>query len=260
MVRTGHPLDPNASTSAAPMADTVEMLRGLLDIWLAQGLSPRALDQQFHELCSALKEPDHPPQAISAEFITQLGQVIAHWYDDPAYVDENGMPVQLPLRSEKPTDVSFATLVERVLPGQDAEDILQMLLRSPASIRAVDTKYEPIQRFTPLSGTFQLVQLQNLITMRGLLRTLNYNRSCEHPSQQRVERKAGNLDIPLREHDAVQNEVKARAGVFMEQIDGYLNSKAVAPGSEPTVAINVVVFSYEEPPVGPHNANAGPKP
>lgn len=258
MVRTGHPLHPNASTS--PMGDAAEMLRGLLDIWIAQGLSPRALDQQFHELCVALKEPEHTPQAVSAEFITQLGQVIAHWYDDPAYVDEIGVPLPLTLRSERPADVSFATLVERVLPGQNAEEILKMLLRSPASIRAVGTKYEPIQRFTPLSGTFPLVQVQNLITMRGLLRTLNYNRSCEHPAQQRVERKAGNLDIPLREHDDVQNEIKARAGVFMEQIDGYLNSKAVSPGSEPTVAVNVVVFSYEEALGGPHDKGGRPKP
>ena len=246
MVRNRQPPSfPSEPTSSDPMGYAAEVLERLVDLLITQGHSPSELARRFSQICKTKKAPERALEPITAEYITQLGQILAHWYDDPAYIDESGAPLRLPFRSRHPSGPSFANLIERLMPGQDPAEILELLLQS-STVRQVESMLEPVRRFTSLSESFALTCLQNLLSILGLLRTLQHNLSCKGPAQRLVERKAGNLCIPLREEPAVQTAITRESNAFLERIDSLLMSKSVPAGSEPTVAINVVVFSYEE--------------
>ena len=221
-----------------------EFLESMARILAASGHSPRALAREFASICRRLKEPTRGWNPQDLAHVAYLPHVMAHWHADPLYADPHtGAPLALPLRGRPP---SVTALVERVFPDADTAAIVSSLL-GVRSIRQKGALYIPTKR--DVSFTHQRAQghLHALMSLRGMLRTVEHNLYGSKRKETFLQRTATNPLVPVRALPAIHTQLKRWGGAELAKVDDLLRRYEVPADSEPTVPFGVGAFAFQEP-------------
>jgi hypothetical protein len=220
-----------------------EFLERLARILVHTGHSPRKLTREFRAICGRLKEPRQAWDPAYLNYLADLPHVVARWHADPQFVDSRGHPIALPLRSR---GLSLSALISRVLPGEDRRAVVQSLIRLRA-IRRQGARYLPTDRQLRLRQ--QSGRVHGLMTLLGILRTVQYNLSRASRSSTILERAAINPRFPERHLPAFHRWVKSHGGKFLWDADGKMRRREAREPGEPATRLGVAVFVFEDPPV-----------
>lgn len=236
---------PGSSLPARPaggIGDPSEFLALMGRILVHAGWSPRELDERFHQICSSgLPEPDGTRNPAHLNFLTALPELIARWYEDAKFLDAEGEPAQLPLTS---SDVSFSSLVEEVLPGEEPRSVLEALIR----LRAITDQgdgYVPTDRQVRYTGKEGWVY--TLHTLLGMLRTVAYNVTCATEDSTIHERTALHQRFPVAALPIFHEWFKKQAHAFLWSVHRRMRHLAKQRRSEPTTCLGVGIFGFEDP-------------
>jgi hypothetical protein len=234
-----------------------DVLKQTLTILVQTGHSPEDLARMVRNLCRTLAEPERPFDPSVIPYVAGLTHIVAHWYSDPAFRGPDGQPLKIPLRGRGP---NLANLIRRLFPYQDVTRVTQSLLRANA-IQRRGRLYVPTARYVAFTRDFQSVHVHGLMSIAGMLRTVQHNISSEDPSQTLLEGSATNPYIPVRALPAIHRRVRREVTALLWKLDGYLRSWEVEPGTEATTHVGVGAYVYEDPVVsGGQFPQAGPGP
>jgi hypothetical protein len=220
-----------------------DVLKQALTILVQTGHSPSDLTRMVRNLCSTLAEPERPFDPGVIPYVAGLPHIVAHWYSDPAFRGPDGQPLRIPLRGRGPT---LAGLIRRLFPHQDVTRVMQSLLRANA-IQRRGRLYGPTDRYVALTRDLPSVHVHGLMSVAGMLRTVQHNIASGDPSATLLERSAKNPYIPVRALPEIHRRMKREMTALLWKLDGYLRSWEVAPGTEPTTHVGVGAYAYEDP-------------
>ena len=220
-----------------------ECLSRLARILVSCGHSPDDLLSDLHEICSTLKVPRRRWDPTQLDFIIDLGHLIADWHSDPRYLGPDGRPAALPFRGRGP---SLGALIESALPGKDARIVTRALIRA-GGLRRRGSRYVPTGRHLRLRQDSGRVHSANALLR--MLRTVDRNLSGA-PTSAIFERAAINSHFPVIALPAFHRDLKARASVFLVDIDGNMRRHEARDAGGRRTRVGVEVFAFEEPLVG----------
>lgn len=216
------------------------------NILVKAGHSPKELIEEFRQICSDIPEPSHPFDPRCIVYVEGLPHIIAHWFSDPAYVDDYGKPLPLRLRARGPC---LADLIFRVLPGHDPEKVAESLVGIQAVRRRGGT-YIPVDRRVSMIKHNRSAQIHRLASLIGMLRALQDGSSDVDDSTALLERADANPHIPVRMLPVVSRRIRREIEALLWKLGGYLRRCEVEPGSEPTTRVGVGAYAYEDPFIG----------
>ena len=220
-----------------------DVLQQTLTILVQTGHSPRDLTRMFHSLSHTLAEPDRPFDPGAIPYVTGLSHIVAHWYSDPAFRGPDGRPLKIPLRGRGP---NLAKLVRRLFPHQDVSEVAQSLVRANA-VQRRGRHFTPTDRFVELTRDLSSVHVHGLMSLAGMLRTVQHNIASRDASNTLLERSAMNPYIPVRALPEIHRRIKREVTALLWKLDGYLRSWEVEPGTEATTHVGVGAYAYEDP-------------
>jgi hypothetical protein len=220
-----------------------DVLKEALTILVQTGHSPKDLTRMVRALCSTLAEPDQPFDPGVIPYVAGLPHIVAHWYSDPAFRGPDGQPLRIPLRGRGPT---LAGLIRRLFPQQHVVRVMQSLLRANA-IQRRGRLFGPTDRYVALTRDLPSVHVHGLMSVAGMLRTVQHNIASGDPSATLLERSAKNPYIPVRALPEIHRRIKREMTALLWKLDGYLRSWEVDPGTEPTTHVGVGAYAYEDP-------------
>jgi hypothetical protein len=220
-----------------------ECLSRLARILVRCGHSPNDLVSELREICRTLRVPRRRWDPTQLNFISDLPHVIARWHSDPRYLGPDGRPAALPLRGRGP---SLGALIESALPGEDARVVTRALMRV-GGLRRRGSRYLPTRRhlrFRQHSG-----RVHSANALLRMLRTVERNLSGA-PASAIFERAAVNPRFPVIALAAFHRDLKARASLFLQDIDGNMGRHEARSTGGRRTRVGVEVFAFEEPLIG----------
>ena len=212
-------------------------------ILVRTGHSPKQLLEEFREICGAIPEPSRVFDPRCVPYVEGLPHILAHWFTDPAYVDAQGKPIPLRLRSRGPC---LAALIRHVLPSHESDYVADSLVKTGA-IRRRGGLYTPIDRYVSFIKHAPMSQMHGLASLARLLGTLQHNAACHEDSAMLLERSVKNPHIPISALPTVHRRIKRDVDALLWKLDGYLRRREVEPGSEPTTSVGVSAYAFEDP-------------
>jgi hypothetical protein len=230
-----------------------DVLKQVLSILVQTGHSPKDLARIVRNLCRALAEPARAFDPRLIPYVAGLTHIVAHWYSDPAFRGPDGQPLKIPLRGRGP---SLANLIRRLFPHQDITRVKQSLLDANA-VQRRGRLYFPTDRYVSFTQDRQSVHVHGLMSVAGMLRTVQHNIASGDPAKTLLEGSATNAYIPVRALPEIHRRIKREVTALLWKIDGYLRSWEVEPGSEPTTHVGVGGYVYEDPIVSGTRATQG---
>jgi len=171
-----------------------------------------------------------------------IPNVMTLWHEDPRYRDASSRPLRLKLRARGPC---LAQLIRRAWPRGDINLIARALVRSGAVERR-GAWYEPAGRFVSFRSEPPAVLAHALLSIRGLLRTVERNLGSRNSHEALVERRAFNSHIPVSALPTIHRFLKREAGNLLARVDAYFRRYEVPAGSEPTVLVGFATFAFED--------------
>jgi hypothetical protein len=220
-----------------------DVLKQTLSILVQTGHSPGDLARIVRNLCRTLAEPKRPFDPSVIPYVAGLTHIVAHWYSDPAFRGPDGRPLKIPLRGRGP---NLANLIRRLFPDQDVTRVTQSLLRANA-IQRRGRLYVPTARYVAFTGDLHSVHVHGLMSIAGMLRTVQHNIASEEPSQTLLEGAATNPYVPVRALPEIHRRIRREVTALLWKLDGYLRSWEVEPGTEATTHVGVGAYVYEDP-------------
>lgn len=187
-------------------------------------------------------EPDVIVRLDAREDATRLPNIMTLWLEDPRYRDGASRPLRLKLNAP---GASLAQLIRRVSPRSDVKRIARALVRSGA-VQQHGPWYKPAGRFVSLRDEPQAALAHTLLSVRGLLRTLEYNLGASDAKDALLERCAVNNHIPVAALPTIHRFCKREADNLLARIDAYFRRWEVPAGSEPTVRVGFATFAFED--------------
>jgi hypothetical protein len=233
----------SALPRAAPAVYAEEVLRETAQLLVTTGHAPQALVRRFGVICGEISAPAREFDPQEVPYFSGLSHIIAHWYTDPKYLDAADKPRPLPLHAR---GVSLASLIRRVFPQKDANEVAHSLVASGA-VRRAGTRYVPVRRHVWWARTGPSVHVHGLTSLMGMLRTVGHNISRTQEEATLLERAATNPYIPIRVLPTIHRRIKREVSGLLVKLDGLLRLYEVAPGSEPTTRVGVGAYAYEDP-------------
>jgi len=150
---------------------------------------------------------------------SDAGQVLTQWHTDKMFQDSDSTPLPLALNGSLP---SFASLVNKAIPGADYKEILNKLLIAESVKLTRNAYVHPIKRIILLPNTHiaYMSRLSSVIT--DLISTLQYNLLSDGSAPSRFEGRAYNRFIPLDAQFEFNSFLKLNAENFLKMIDEWL--------------------------------------
>jgi hypothetical protein len=213
-----------------------DVLQQTLTILVQTGHSPRDLTRMFRSLSRTLAEPERPFDPGAIPFVTGLSHIVAHWYSDPAFRGADGRPLKIPLRGRGP---NLAKLIRRLFPSQDVSQVARSLVCANA-VQRHGRHFAPTDRFVELTRDLSSVHVHGLMSLAGMLRTVQHNIASQDASKT-------NPYIPVRALPEIHRRIKREVTALLWKLDGYLRSWEVEPGTEATTHVGVGAYAYEDP-------------
>jgi hypothetical protein len=218
-----------------------EFLEHLARILVDAGHSPKKMAREFREICQTLAEPERNWDPAELNYLADLPHVIACWQDDPQFLDAKGAPLRLPVRSKGPC---LESLIARALPHEEPGAVIESLLRA-RGIRRRKGLYLPTGR--QLLYRPQSARIHGLMSLLGMLRTIEHNVSSAGSQARLIERTAVNPRFPVRALPMFHSWLKGFASKFLWDADGNMRRREWESLSGPTVRVGVGVFAFEDP-------------
>jgi hypothetical protein len=218
-----------------------EFLEHLARILVDAGHSPRKLAREFREICNALPEPLRKWKPAELRYLPDIARVNSCWHTDPQFLDSKGDPIPLPLKSPGPCLVA---LVARALPKEKPSAVIESLLRE-GGIRRRGGLYLPTDR--QLLYRPQSARIHGLVSLLGMLRTLEHNVSATASSARIVERTAVSAQFPVRALPMFHRWLKGFASKTLWEADGNMRRREWVSLPGPTIRLGVSLFAFEDP-------------
>jgi Family of unknown function (DUF6502) len=188
-----------------------------------------------------------PPRIDPAREARQhrANRILSGWYTDPDYIDAEGQPKDLNVKSKSRKAESFWALVNRYAPGVWPRLVLKEFIR----IGAVQEL--PNQRLKVRMHSYGVVgphagAIDELgRRARDLLETLVHN--LINPDQSRICATALALDVDPKWLPVLRNMLGRRTRAFLSATDTDLNSQRVQRTANSTAKarLGITIFSFE---------------
>jgi hypothetical protein len=210
------------------------------------------------EVAKLLAEP--PEAELTAERGRHRAeQVLKGWWTDPAYLDEGGRPLRLPLRGSRR---SFSSLVRHYAGDPRTLTLLDELLRVKAVRQHPDGLLEALSRTVATARWDAAGVLAIGERVRDQLETLIYN--VKHPSRPRYERFVMSNQVDPRYVPLLLRDLTDQADAWVDSFQDALNDPAhtIRPDRTPQdarrlgLAIYVVEDESVVEPVQPHKPSS----
>jgi hypothetical protein len=227
--------------SGTGIAYSREFLEHLARILVDAGHSPKKLAREFRDVCSTLPEPIRRWNPAELRYLPDIARVNSCWHTDPQFLDSKGDPIPLPLKSTGP---SLVALVARALPKEEPGAVIDSLLRE-RGIRRRAGLYLPTDR--QLLYRPQSARIHGLVSLLGMLRTLEHNVSVTAASARLVERTAVSAQFPVRALPMFHRWLKGFASQVLWEADGTMRRRAWTSLPGPTIRLGVSLFAFEDP-------------
>jgi hypothetical protein len=202
----------------------------------------REIRERIRDIARRMPDPERIVGAGVKHDAILLPNIMTLWHEDPKYRDTLSRPARLKLRARGPC---LAQLIRRVWPRGDVRLIARALVRSGA-VRRRGAWYEPNGRFVSFREAPPAALAHTLMSVRGLLRTIEHNLATRDAHDALLERHAINSHIPVAALPTVHRYFKREVANLLGRADAYLKRWEVPPGSEPTVLVGLATFAYED--------------
>lgn len=175
-------------------------------------------------------------------------RVLAGWWTDSDFLDEDGRPLALPLRGSRR---SFAALVKRYSGEPRVITLLDELVRVKAVRRLPDGRIEALSR-TYATARWDA---EGIVTIgeriREHLDSLLHN--VRHPSRPRYERVIVNAQLDPRYAPMLLRDFANQADALVDAMDDALNDPAATirptQRAQDALRLGVAIYVFEEPAV-----------
>ena len=196
------------------------------------------------EVMTLLSEPaDAEPMAERGRHRAE--HVLHGWWTDPAYVDEEGRPLRLPLRGSRR---SFAALVRRYAGDPRTLTLLDELIRVKAVRQHPDGLIEALSRTVATARWDSQGVMAIGERVRDLLETLTHN--IKHPSRPRYERFVVSNQVDPRYVPMLLRDITQQADSWADSFQDSLNdpSHTVRPGraTQDARRLGVAIYVVED--------------
>ena len=217
-----------------------ELLQRLARTLVHSGHSPTALQREFRDICSALKEPAKRWDPTQLRYFDDLPHVITLWHTDPQYLDARGAPLPLPLRGR---GCSLHALIERVLPDEDPKSVVRSLTRLQG-VRHRRGLYVPSGRYVTYPR--DSARVHGLAALLRMLRTVERNVTGPRAGSL-LERSAVNPSFPVSELPAFHQRAEKYADDFLSTMDAAMRRREARDHKGPRVRLGIGIVTFEEP-------------
>ena len=165
-----------------------------------------------------------------AEFQTMLriSEILSAWYQEPAFLYENGEPRSLPLVGAK----SFATLVTRFLPRFKPDDIAEVLIAERVLRRGAQGELTPLRRTVSFTKPGAMMLDRVPVVLQCLLSTIRHNVTTQGHRGTRCERLITLDRLPVAAIPAFNEQVKKLAQSLSNQMENWANPRQLPEGSK----------------------------
>jgi hypothetical protein len=173
----------------------------------------------------------------------RISEILGAWYQEPAFLDENGKPRSLPLAGAK----SFASLAARFLPRFKPDDIAEILIAERVLRRDVRGELVPMRRTVIFTKPGAMMLDRVPVIVQGLLSTIRHNANSQGQRGTRCERLTTLDRLPVEAIPAFNEQVKKLAQSLLNQTDNWAAQRQLQPGSrsrKKTARAGVEVFAY----------------
>lgn len=172
-------------------------------------------------------------------------RVLAAWWSDPDFQDEDGRPAHLALRGRR----SFAALVKRYSGEPRVITLLDELVRVRAVRRLPDGRLEALSR-TYATARWDPQGVAAIgERVRDHLQTLLHN--IRHPNRPRYERLVVNTQLDERYGPMLTRDLASQADTLADALEDALNDPkaTVKPGAvaKNALRLGVAIYVFEEP-------------
>jgi hypothetical protein len=229
-------------------SDSAEFLEALVPLMVSAGHSPKRLLAEFKLICGRMKEPAREWDPADLAYVADLPHVLSHWYTDAEYLDSEGAPRPLRLRSSGP---SLTALIKRVYPDAQPAPVVQALV-SARAVREQAGLYEPFaHRVLYLEKTY--AHQHALLSVFELLRTVTRNCAGGRRGPPLLHQTAINSWVPERYLPELHKRLKRQAGEILWEFDRFMRRReSTRKKSEPVRRVGLGIYAIEEragPPV-----------
>ena len=194
---------------------------------------------------SVARSPYRLHQAVHFQTMLRISEILGAWYQEPAFLDENGQPRALPLDGAK----SFTSLVTRFLPRFSPDDIAEILIAERVLRRDARGDVVPMRRTVIFTKPGAMMLDRVPVIVQGLLSTICHNANTEGRTATRCERLITLDRLPVEAVPAFNEHVKKLAQSLMNQTETWANPRQLSDGLKSRKKIaraGVEVFAYVE--------------
>ena len=204
---------------------------------LLTGLDRKEVGRIRSRLDQADREPKEPGAERKQDRIARL---VSGWYQDPAYLRQDGTPMMLPLEGPAP---SYESLVKRYAGDVPGITILRELERTGAVKVHNDSAVEVLRRNYRLDTVDPEALARAGSVLADLGHTVAHNLYRDETEQSRFEARASNLRIPREAMPAYRELVYRESQAFLEKVDSWLTAHEVVDGdAEPAQRVGLGVY------------------
>jgi hypothetical protein len=195
-----------------------DVIKDLLDLFGHLGLDAGHLAARVVDLDPATMASRRLYPHASA-----IGELLKAWHQDPEYLDDQGSPSPIRMRSGRR---SFRHLADKTVPNMDPKTLLSELERIGAVTIDANGYIRVHMRSLPVYEDKQLAIQHTLISLDSFIRTLRHNlNSTVSNSDQLFHRVAWNGDLDAREIPTLKIRVKRHGQNFLESCDNWMTRR-----------------------------------
>lgn len=183
-------------------------------------------------------------------YSSAIGDMLTHWHQYPAYLDEKGNPARIKFGGKRP---SFRSLAKLKVPTIDVTFLLSELERLGAVSIDEGKLISVHMRSFPMYVDKRLAMQHTLNILDGFIKTLRHNLgSGPSNSDQLFHRIAWNNNFDSRQIPALKVRVRRQGQNFLESVDDWLTRKALPKtqrkrGSLKRTKVSVGLYLSVEP-------------
>lgn len=195
---------------------------------------------------SVKSSPYRLKDAVRFQILVQIGELLAVWYRDKAYLDEGGEPRPIAMEGSK----GFAALAKRFFPALDAADIAEVLIAERLLFRNTDGSVEPRRRVAGFLNANAVMLDRVPALMQGLLGTLTHNARAHRRGEETHCERGTIVKIPADAVEQFDVAVKQLAQNLINNVDDWAERRTRnrKPSTKRRVLAGVQVFSFVDSP------------
>ena len=194
---------------------------------------------------SVTRSPYRLHQAVEFQTMLRISEILSAWYQEPAFLYENGEPRSLPLVGAK----SFTTLVSRFLPQFKPDNIAEILVSERVLRRGAQGELTPLRRTVSFTKPGAMMLDRVPVILQCLLSTIRHNVNTQGHHGTRCERLITLDRLPVAAIPAFNEQVKKLAQSLSNQMENWANPRQLPERSRShkrMARVGVEVFAYVE--------------